>query len=93
MAQWKLFIEPAAALEVEGEGDNDDAAYEQLYMNDPAGFDPEWKQDIIFHLGIGPQIDLHKNFGIYLAAGMDVGILRAIHGWMFANIGVQGRGP
>ena len=91
-SQWKLFIEPAAALEVEGEGDNDDAAYEALDAADGA-FDPEWKQDIVFHLAIGPQVDLHKNFGIYLAAGMDVGVLRAIHGWMFANLGVQGRGP
>lgn len=80
----KLFIEPALAYEFEEGGNN------------PAwnmGLNPEYKKDLVFHLGIGPQFDIAKAFGIYADAGLDVGVLRSISAILFLNIGVQVRFP
>jgi hypothetical protein len=80
----KIFIEPALAYEFEGGGNN------------PAwnlGLNPEYKNDLVFHLGIGPHFDFAKAFGAYAAAGLDVGVLRSISALLFLNIGVQVRMP
>lgn len=80
---FKIFIEPAIGMELEeGRG----AAEYQLN-------DPEYKQDIVFHLAAGPQLDLAKNFGVYADAGITTGILRSIHSVLEVQLGVQGRVP
>jgi hypothetical protein len=80
---FKIFIEPAIGVELEG--GRGSAAYQ---LNDP-----EYKQDLVFHLAAGPQLDLAKNFGIYADAGMTTGILRSIHSTLEIQLGVQARLP
>lgn len=80
---FKIFIEPAAGLELEG--GRDTAVYQ---LNDP-----EYKTDLVLHLAAGPQLDLSKNFGVFLDAGMTTGILRSIHTNLELQLGVQGRLP
>jgi hypothetical protein len=83
-SRFKLFFEPAVAYEGEGG------------MNTPGfshGHTLEYKKDMVFHLGIGPQFDFAKNFGAYINSGLDVGVLRSISATLLLNIGVQGRLP
>jgi len=80
----KIFIEPALAYEFEDGGNN--PAWNQ-------GLNPEYKKDLVFHLGIGPHFDFAKAFGAYADAGLDVGVLRSISAILFLNIGVQVRMP
>lgn len=77
----KIFIEPALAYETEGGAG--DARWA------PGDLNPAYKKDLIFHLGIGPQYDVAKAFGIFLNGGVDVGVLRAISATLLINIGAQ----
>jgi len=82
-AAFKIFVEPAVALEFEsGRGS-------------PAwqANSPEYKQDLVFHLAAGPQLDFLRNFGAYATAGVTTGVIRAIHTSLDLQIGVQGRYP
>lgn len=80
---FKIFIEPALGMELEeGQGSPD------YQLNDP-----EYKQDVVFHLAAGPQLDLSKNFGVYADAGITTGILRSIHSVLELQLGVQARMP
>jgi hypothetical protein len=81
----KIFIEPALAWETEGGAGNPDWK--------PATFTPAYKKDLIFHLGVGPQYDFAKAFGIFLNGGVDVGVLRAISANLIVNLGAQLRFP
>jgi len=82
-AMFKIFIEPAVAFEFEdGRGT---AAWQTN--------DPEYSQDIVFHLAAGPQIDFHKNVGAYFTGGVTTGVVRAIHSSVELTLGVQGRVP
>lgn len=79
----KIFIEPAVGLEFEeGRGS---PSYQ---INDP-----EYKQDFVFHLAGGPQLDFSPNVGAYLSFGVTTGVVRAIHSSLDAQLGVQGRYP
>lgn len=80
-SRFKIFFEPAVAYQGEGGAGN------PLYA--PA----EYKKDLVFHLGIGPQYDFAKAFGLYINSGLDVGVLRAISATLLLNIGVQLRMP
>lgn len=80
---FKVFIEPAIGLELEGGAGN--PAYQAN--------NPEYKQDVVFHLAAGPQFDVAKAVGIYADAGITTGILRSIHSTLEAQIGVQARFP
>ncbi len=84
---FKVFIEPAIGLELEGGGTKEN------WQATNANYNPEYKQDVIFHVAAGPQYDFAKNVGIYLDAGLTVGILRSIHTTMELNGGVQARFP
>lgn len=80
---FKIFLEPAVGLEFEkGRGT---ASYQ---VNDP-----EYKQDFVFHLAGGPQLDFSQNVGAYLSFGVTTGVVRAIHSSLDAQLGVQGRYP
>jgi opacity protein-like surface antigen len=82
-AAFKIFIEPAVALELEdGQGT---AAGQTI--------DPEYKKDLVFHLAAGPQLDVHPNFGLYATGGLTVGVVRALAASLDLNIGLQGRFP
>lgn len=81
---FKLFVEPGLGWELEGGAG--DPRWDQ-------GVGPEYKKDMLIHLGIGPQYDITKNVGIYLNGAVDVGIFRALSGTMLANLGVQVRIP
>ncbi|HEY4156498.1 MAG TPA: hypothetical protein VGM29_00315 [Polyangiaceae bacterium] len=80
---FKIFLEPAVAWEVEGGRGN--AAWQENA--------PVYKKDAIFHLAVGPQLDLAKQFGVYLDAGLTTGILRSIHTTLELQGGLQLRGP
>jgi len=84
---FKVFIEPAIGLELEGGGTKEN------WQATNANYNPEYKQDVIFHVAAGPQYDFAKSVGIYLDAGLTVGILRSIHTTMELNAGVQARLP
>ncbi|HWA78356.1 MAG TPA: hypothetical protein VG937_38740 [Polyangiaceae bacterium] len=82
----KIFVEPALGLELDGKGDSKDpfrAAVEDKY----------YRTDLQFHLAAGPQFDLSKNFGLYLDAGLTLGILRYLHSTLELTAGIQGRVP
>jgi hypothetical protein len=82
----KIFVEPAIGLELDGKGDSKDpfrAAVEDKY----------YRTDLQFHLAAGPQFDLAKNFGLYLDAGLTLGILRYLHSTLELTAGIQGRVP
>lgn len=84
---FKVFIEPAIALELESGGTTEN--WQSKYL----GYNPSYKQDIVFHVAAGPQYDFAKNVGVYLDAGLTVGILRSIHSEMELTGGVQARLP
>jgi len=80
-AAFKIFIEPAVALELEdGRGT---AAWQ---TNSPV-----YKTDFVFHVAAGPQIDFHPNFGAYITGGVSMGVVRALGSSLDLNIGLQGR--
>jgi hypothetical protein len=81
----KIFIEPALAFEAEGGAGNPAWA--------PGDLNPAYKKDLVFHLGIGPQYDFAKAFGVFVNGGVDVGVLRAISATLLLNIGAQVRFP
>jgi hypothetical protein len=75
---FKFFLEPAIGLELEkGE----------------AGYQGEYKQDFLMHLVAGPQYDFAQAVGVYGDVGLTAGVLRAIHCWLEAQVGVQARFP
>jgi hypothetical protein len=83
---FKVLVEPAFGVELEGGGD--EFAWHQL-----ARGETDYRTDLLFHLAAGPHYDFTENFGAYLDAGVTLGILRALHGTMEAQLGVQGRYP
>jgi len=86
-SRFKMFVEPAIAYEGDG------AAGMPGDDHNPPGLNPEYKQDLVFHLGIGPQYDFAKAFGAFINGGVDVGVLRSISANLLLNIGVQLRAP
>lgn len=80
---FKIFVEPAIGVEVEGKGGS----------TDPRLTSKLWRTDLVFHFAAGPHFDLHKNFGLYADAGLTVGVLRALSASLEGKIGVQGRLP
>lgn len=80
---FKIYLEPAVGMELEGQGDSPDR---RLPPKD-------YKTDFLFHLAVGPQLDLAKNVGIYADAGLTVGVLRALSSTLELKAGVQARLP
>jgi hypothetical protein len=83
---FKIFVEPALGVELEGKGDSKDAirsAIEEKY----------YKTDLVLHLAAGPHFDIHKNFGFYADAGLTLGVLRYLHSTLELSAGIQGRLP
>lgn len=83
---FKIFVEPALGLELEGRGDSKDPS--RLRIEDKF-----YKTDVIFHFAAGPHFDVHKNFGFYADAGLTVGILRYLQSTLELTAGIQGRVP
>lgn len=82
-ALFKIFIEPAVALELEG--GRGSAAWQTN--------NPKYSKDFVLHLAAGPQIDFHKNFGLYVTGGLSMGVVRALASSLDLTIGLQGRLP
>lgn len=80
-SMFKLFFEPALAIEAEG------AADESLFAE--ANYDT----DFLVHLNFGGQIDFSRYAGIYFAAGPNVSFVRAITTTLELNAGLQLRVP
>jgi len=57
------------------------------------GSKPDYKTDFLFHLGVGPQYDFARAFGIYVNAGLTTGVLRFIHTELEITGGAQLRVP
>lgn len=85
-SKFKIFIEPAVGLELEGGSGNPAWQFE-------TGEEPEYKTDFLFHLAVGPQFDFARAVGIYASAGITTGILRYIHTGLELAGGVQVRAP
>jgi len=85
-SRFKIFVEPAIGIEVEGGGANPAWMFSD-------GTKPEYKTDMLFHLGVGPQYDFARAFGIYANAGLTTGMLRYIHTELELSGGVQVRVP
>jgi hypothetical protein len=85
-SKFKIFVEPAIGVEVEGGAGNKEWTFED-------GSTPEYKTDFLFHLGVGPQYDFAKAFGIYVNAGITTGVLRYIHTGLEISGGAQLRVP
>jgi len=83
----KIFIEPAVAVELEGGAGN------KLWVFHDTGVAPEYKKDFLFHLGVGPQYDFARAFGLYANAGLTTGVLRYIHTELEVTLGAQVRVP
>jgi hypothetical protein len=79
-SRFKVFIDPAVGVEVEGAAD------------DTARFG-DYKTDLVFHLGVGPQYDFARYFGAYVNFGLTTGVLRYIHTEVEGSLGVQFRAP
>ncbi len=82
-AAFKIFIEPAVALEFES------ARGTPAWQTN----DPKYGTDFVFHLAAGPQLDLHPNFGLYVTGGLSVSVLRSLASSLDLNFGLQGRYP
>jgi hypothetical protein len=85
-SKFKIFVEPAIGMEVEGGAGNKQWAFDN-------GATPEYKKDFLFHLGVGPQYDFARAFGLYLNAGLTTGVLRYIHTELEVSLGAQVRVP
>jgi hypothetical protein len=85
-SKFKIFVEPAVGVEVEGGAGNDEWKFEN-------GTTPEYKTDFLFHLAVGGQYDFARAFGIYLNAGLTTGVLRYIHTGLEIGGGAQLRLP
>jgi opacity protein-like surface antigen len=82
-ARLKVFVQPAIAYEVEGGAGNPAWQFNN----------PDYKKDLIFQFAVGPQFDFAHNIGVYASGGITMGILRAIHSTLDAELGVQLRVP
>jgi hypothetical protein len=85
-SKFKIFVEPAVGMEVEGGAGNIAWRFDDTST-------PDYKTDFLFHLGVGPQYDFARAFGIYAAAGMTTGVLRYIHTELELSVGAQVRVP
>jgi hypothetical protein len=85
-SKFKIFVEPAIGVEVEGGAGNEAWQFDDTST-------PEYKTDFLFHLGVGPQYDFARAFGIYLNAGITTGVLRYIHTGLEISGGAQLRVP
>ncbi len=83
----KIFIEPAVGMELEGGAGN------KAWIFRDTGAAPEYKKDFLFHLGVGPQYDFARAFGLYVNAGLTTGVLRYIHTELEVSLGAQVRVP
>ncbi len=86
-SKFKIFIEPAVGMELEGGAGN------KLWAFRDTGTTPDYKTDFLFHLGVGPQYDFARAFGIYVNAGLTTGVLRYIHTELELSLGAQVRVP
>ena len=85
-SKFKIFVEPAVGVEVEGGAGNEKWKFDNQAI-------PDYKTDFLFHLGVGPQYDFARAFGIYVNAGMTTGVLRYIHTELELSFGAQVRVP
>lgn len=86
-SKFKIFVEPAIGMEVEGGAGNPSWVFADT------GQPPDYKKDFLVHLGVGPQYDFARAFGIYVHAGITTGVLRYIHTQLELSGGVQVRVP
>jgi len=82
---FKIFIDPAVALEFEGGAGT-------VHLPG-SGYNPQYKNDLLFHLAAGPQFDFARYVGAFVDAGLTTGILRGIHTTLELQGGVQARFP
>jgi hypothetical protein len=85
-SRFKIFVEPAIGVELEGGGGNPAWTFSD-------GSKPDYKSDFLFHLGVGPQYDFARAVGVYVNAGITTGVLRYIHTQLELSGGVQVRVP
>lgn len=84
---FKVFIEPAVGISTES------GSPESPAFPGPSSYAPDYKTDLLFRLSGGPQYDIGKYVGIYVQAGVSVGILRSINAGLEFGGGLQLRAP
>jgi hypothetical protein len=82
-AAFKIFIEPAVGLELEG-GRGTPA----WQLNNP-----QYKKDFMFKIAAGPQFDFVRNVGVYVTGGISAAFVRALGASLDLGFGIQGRLP
>jgi hypothetical protein len=82
-AAFKIFIEPAVGLELEG-GRGTPA----WQLNSP-----QYKHDFMFKIAAGPQFDFAHYVGVYVTGGVSATFVRALGASLDLSFGVQGRLP
>jgi hypothetical protein len=82
-AAFKIFIEPAVGLELEG-GRGTPA----WQLNSP-----QYKKDFMFKIAAGPQFDFARGVGAYVTGGVSAAFVRALGASFDLSFGVQGRLP
>jgi hypothetical protein len=82
-AAFKIFIEPAVGLELEG-GRGTPA----WQLNNP-----QYKKDFLFKIAAGPQYDFARYVGVYVTAGVSAAFVRAFGASLDLSFGLQGRLP
>jgi hypothetical protein len=83
---FKIYVEPAIGLEIEGKGGSNDLFRRAVEAK-------HYRTDLLFHLAAGPHFDIGENFGLYADAGLTLGVLRYLHSTLEVKAGVQGRLP
>ncbi len=86
-SKFKIFVEPGVGVELEGGAGN------PAWVFSDTGQRPDYKKDLLFRLGVGPQYDFARAFGIYAQAGITTGVLRYIHAQLELSGGIQVRVP
>jgi opacity protein-like surface antigen len=90
-SKFKIFVEPAVGMETEGGGSDERQWFQDTATGVP--LKPDYKTDFLFHLGVGPQYDFARAFGMYVNFGLTTGVLRYIHTEIEGSIGAQVRVP
>ena len=83
---FKIYVDPAIAIALEGGIEGSPAALGALGKDG-------YGKDLVFHLAAGPQLDVSENFGVFVDAGLTLGILRSISSSLELRAGVQARLP
>jgi hypothetical protein len=96
-SRFKMFFTPwvgidatSGPLETIGSGTPGSPGYDDSLANVKTG---SYKTDVLAHFDLGPQYDFSRGFGVYLAGGLTVQMVRYFGASADIAIGIQARAP